>query len=61
MTPDSNLTLFDMGGGHVGHQDVINPILTGLFANLKWQKILPPNLATLSQMMLKLGKDILWV
>ena len=47
--------------------DAVNPIWTGLFANLnrlrggggaKWP---PPNLAISSQMTMKRGKDILWV
>ena len=39
--------------------NMINPIWTGLFANLKdWP---PPNLAISCQMTMKLGKDILWV
>ena len=39
----------------------INPIWTGLFANLKrlaGQMALPPNLAISSQMMMKLSKDM---
>ena len=44
----------------------INPIWTGLFANLKrlWgggQNASPPNLAISSQKTIKLCKDILWV
>ena len=38
----------------------INPIWTGLFANLKGLGA-PPNLTISSQMMMKLGKDIIWV
>ena len=50
-----------------GHKIIINPIWTGLFANLKklggggGKKALPPNLAISSQMTMKLGKDILSV
>ena len=43
----------------------VNPIWTGLFANLKrlggGAKLPPPNLAISSQMTMKLGKDILSV
>ena len=44
----------------------INPIWTGLFANLKrlgggGAKWSPPNLAISGQMTMKLGKEILWV
>ena len=47
-------------------QTFLNPIWTGLFANLKnWGeggKMAPsPNLAISSQITMKLGKDILWV
>ena len=47
---------------------LFNPVWTGVFPNLKrlgwWgggENSSPPNLAISSQMMMKLGMDILWV
>ena len=58
--------LFIMSVGQEGLQHCINPVWTGLFANLKdWGAFCPPpphpNLAISCQMTIKLGKDILWV
>ena len=43
----------------------VNPIWTGLFADLKrlggGAKWPPPNVAISTQMIMKLGNDILWV
>ena len=72
-TPKSRFSTFsqdpgpmqDSGRRSTGPGPGLNPILTGLFANLKrlggGGKMAPPNLAISGQMTMKLGKNILWV
>ena len=67
----NNLTLLDhcktaIWFGNVRSISVSNPIWTGPFANpkrlgAKFSLPLPPNLAISNQMMMKLGKSILWI